>query len=233
MSFFCNSCSIINNLKITNKLYYVAMYLESSEKINTNDNSIIFTINANANAISISNNTSSTSASLTATTNTTNGIGNFYVSLLENITNLIYQQFSSLPGFENCNSDTSLTSYYPLNTINLVSTEIMKFKFDIINLKVSRQGGQTIDAFIEYQYINYFENFNYQNLRDYIIQVLTNPIDIDTYWENLAIYIAQNALQKFKKIIGIKINLVVLSNPDGDISEPGDHGPTYTYGIFI
>ena len=108
----------------------------------------------------------------------------------------------------------------------------MKFKFDIINLKVPRQGGQTIDAFIEYQYINYFDNFNYKYLRDYVIQVLTDPIDIDTYWENLAIYIAQNAIQKFKKIIGIKINLVVLNNPDGDISEPGDHGPTFTYGIF-
>ena len=208
------------------------MYLESSEETNVVDNTIKFTINIKANAINKSNNTASASASLTDTINTTNGIGNFYVSLLADAVDLIYKKLSSINDFENCNADTSVTSFNPLNTLNLVSTEIMKFKFDILNLKVPRQGGQTIDAFIEYQYINYFENFNYEYLRNYVIKVLTDPIDVETYWENLAIYIAQNAIQKFNKIIGIKVNLVVLSNPNGPTPEPGEHGPTYTYGVF-
>jgi hypothetical protein len=193
------------------------------------DDTISFSIYLKAEAINRSSVTGSVSANINGTSNTTNGIGNYYVSLLEQGVQLIYSELSTINGFEDCNSDNVINSFNPLNNINLNSTEIMKFKFDILNLHVERQGGQTINVFVEYQYVNYFTNFRYNILRDYIIGVLKSDIDIDTYWENLEIYIAHNALDKFKKIAGIRINLVVLSNP---IDEAGDHGPTFTYGVF-
>jgi hypothetical protein len=234
MSFFGNNQNaIINNLFILNKQYYVVVYLETTTLIDSLTNVIFIDIKLKGNCINLDSKTSSASASINGTANTFVSISNFYVSLLNDGVNLLYSAFSLIEGFSNCNNITSFTTYNAINNINQISTNIMKFKFDILNLKIERQGGQTIDAFIEYQYINYYTSFNYINLRDYVIQVLENDTDINSYWEYICIFIAHNALQKFKDIIGIKINLVVLSNPYGEISEPGDHGPTYTYGLFI
>lgn len=233
MSFFRdNKTKIINNLLISNKLYYVASYLDTKEET-LDDGSIRFTIYIKAYALNTFGKESTATASLSGTSNTTNGIGNFYVSLLNDAVNLIYQVLSDIPGFENCNSNTVISIINPINVIGLVSTDLMKFQFDILNLKVARQGDQIINAFIKYQYINYFDGFDYRPLRDFVLNVLESTIDIDTFWENLAVYIAHKSIQLFPQIAGIKIELIVLSNPDGEISEPGDHGPVYTYGNYL
>ena len=44
---------------------------------------------------------------------------------------------------------------------------------------------------------------------------------------------AHKAIKLFPQICGIKFELIVLSNPDGKISEPGNHGPIYTYGYYL
>lgn len=233
MSFFCdNKCKIINNLSISNKLYYVANYLDTQETTEP-DGTIQFTINTKAYAMNISGKETSASASLSGSTNTTNGIGIFYVSLLLDAVNLIYQVLSSIPGFENCNSKTSIYIDNPLNVINLVSIDTMKFQFDILNLKVPRQEGQTLDVFIKYQYLKDFDGFDYKNLRSFVINVLESTVDKNTYWEHLCLYMAHKAIKLFPQICGIKIEIIVFSNPDGIISEPGNHGPIYTFGYYL
>jgi hypothetical protein len=234
MSFFCdNKCKILNNLSITNKLYYVAIYLDSDESINVDNNNIKITIYVKANVMNTSGKETSASASLSGTSNTLNGIGNFYITLLGQAVNLIYQTISNIPGFENCNSNNVISITNPVNVIGLVPTDVMKFQFYITNLKVARQGGQTVNAYISYQYDNYFDGFDYEDLRNFVIEVLTSKIDIDTYWENLTVYIAHKAVKMFKPIVGIKINLIVLDNPDGPYPEYGDHGPIFTYGYYL
>ena len=230
MSYFCdNVCKISNNLEITGKLYFVSIYINTKEEESV-DKTITIQIYLNAVAINREGTTAQASASISGTSNTTTGISEFYIQLLNEGVNLIYSDLSMLNGFKRCNINTVTTSFNPLNNNSLESTDIMKFKFDILNLKVDRQEGQTIDVFVEYRYINYYTNFNYKPLRNYIIKVLTSSVDSDSFWENLCIYIAHNALVKFKDILGIKLNFVVKNNPDGANPEPGDHGPTYTYG---
>ena len=231
MSYFCdNVCKISNNLEITGKLYFVSIYIYTKEEESA-DKTITIHIYLNAVAINREGNTSKASANISGTSNTTTDISNFYIKLLNEGVNLIYADLSILKGFNGCNSNTAITSFNPLNNISLESTDVMKFKFDILNLKTDRQEGQTINAFVEYRYINYYSKFNYEYLRNYIIKVLTNSsVDSNAYWEDLCIYIAHNALVKFKDILGITINLVVKNNPDGVNPEYGDHGPIYTYG---
>lgn len=233
MSFFDgNENAIVNNLQILNKLYYVVIFIESINQTDLPNNKILIEIFLKGNGINRNSETSSASANITGTSNTTNGISNFYVSLLNEGVNLLYSNFSSIEGFSNCDNTTSFTNYGILNNINQSSTSTMNFKFDILDLKVHRQEGQTVNAFIEYQYVNFYTNFNYKPLRQYIIGVLESDLDIDAYWEYIEIYIAHTALQKFKDIIGIKIQFVVNDNPTGPNPEPGNHGPIYTYGIF-
>jgi hypothetical protein len=233
MSFFTdNKSKIINNLMISNKLYYVANYLDSQET-NEPDGTIKITIKTKAYAMNNSGKETSASASLSGSTNTTNGIGFFYVSLLGDAVNLIYKTLSTKPGFENCNSKTSIYIDNPLNVISLVSIDTMKFQFDILNLKVPRQEGQTVNALIKYQYVKDFDVFDYKNLRSFVIDVLESTVDKNTYWENLCLYIAHKAIKLFPQICGIKIELIILSNPNGQMSEPGNHGPTYTYGYYL
>jgi len=233
MSFFGNNkVSIINNLSILNKLYYVSIYVKSITHTDLPNKDILIEIKLYGYCINSNSKTSSASCSISGTSNTTNGISNFYVSLLNQGVNLLYSDFSEIEGFSNCNSSTSITSYDDYNNISLVTRNVMKFKFEILNLATNRQGGQTINAYIEYQYVNYYSNFDYENLRNYVIKVLTSTVDENTFWEYLSIYIAHNALQKFKDIIGISVNLVVLNNPDGQTPEYGNHGPTYVYGIY-
>jgi hypothetical protein len=233
MSFFGdNKSKIINNLLISNKLYYVANYLDSEETTEP-DGTIKITINIKSYAMNNSGKETNASASLSGSTNTTNGVGNFYVRLLDDAVKLIYQLLSTIPGFDNCNSNTVTSITNPLNVIGLVSNDTMKFQFYINNLKVPRQGGQTVNAYISYQYENYFDGFAYEELRNFVIEVLTSTIDINTYWENLAVYIAHKAVKMFKPIVGIKINLIVLDNPNGAYPEYGDHGPIYTYGYYL
>ena len=232
MSYFLdNTSSIINNLELLNKKYFISIYIETIEReISKNTHEI--TINYKGIGLNLNEETASTTTTITGTTNTLTGIGLFYTNLLDAGIELLYEQFSYIEGFRNCKSDNVLKIFNPLNNISLVSTNNMKFKFDILNINSDRQGGQTIDAIIEYQYVEYWDGINYINLRDYIIKVLTSNIDLETYWENLCIYIAHTSLQLFPKISGIKIDLTVKSNPDGVDPEPGDHGPTYIYGIF-
>ena len=108
----------------------------------------------------------------------------------------------------------------------------MYFTFDIIDLVVNRQGQQTLNVFVSYQYDFFYKNFSYEDLREYVISILESTIDDFTKWEYLAIFIAQTAYMKYEAILGIKIQIIVKSNPDGYYPEPGDHGPTYIYGKF-
>ena len=233
MAFFGNNeNAILNNLYILNKLYYVVIFIESINQTNLPNNEISIEIFLKGNAINRNSETSTASANISGTSNTTNGISNFYVLLLNKCIDLLYSNFSSIKGFANCDNTTSFTNYNILNNINQSSTSTMNFKFDILDLKINRQEEQTVNAFIEYQYINYYTNFNYKPLRQYIIDVLESDLDINAYWEYIEIYIAHNALQKFKDIIGIKIQFVVNDNPTGTNPEPGNHGPIYTYGLI-
>ena len=91
MSFFGdNKSKIINNLLISNKLYYVANYLDSEETTEP-DGTIKITINIKSYAMNNSGKETNASASLSGSTNTTNGVGNFYVRLLDDAVKLIYQ----------------------------------------------------------------------------------------------------------------------------------------------
>ena len=232
MSYFCdNICPIINNLVIADKLYFVSLYIKTIEEV-LDDKTILIKIYLKAIALNKSEHNVVSTANVSGTTNTVVGIDTFYINLLNSGIDLIYKNLASINGFEGCNSNNSITNYNPYNNINLVTSNLMKFKFDILNQKVDRQGGQTVDAYIEYQYNCYYKGPNYENIRNYIIKVLTSTINPDTYWENLCIYIAHNVLSVYKDLSGIKINLVVKNNPDGTIPEPGDHGPTYVFGIF-
>jgi len=231
-SFFCNNtCSIINNLNITKKKYFVTIYIESIEK-NMENNVYFIKIYLKAIAINTLKNTASTSASISGTTNTTNDIANFYVSVLNQCVNLLYSNLSTINEFNNCNSSNTISIFNPINSINLISTDIMKFDFEILNIKTKRQGGQTVNAYVEYQYVNFYTNFNYESLSAYVKMVIESTVDAYTYWEHLVIYIAHYALIEYKEILGIKIKLVVLDNPIGPVIEPGNHGPTYVYGVF-
>jgi len=232
-SFFCNNtCDIINNLDIANKLYFVAIYLVSIETNKLKNNTYSIKILLKGVGLNTSSATATTTAGITGTTNTTNGIANFYVSVLNQGVNLIYSNLSQIEDFQNCDSSNTLSIYNPINNINLISTDIMKFYFEILNIKTKRQGGQTVNAYVEYQYVNFYTNFNYESLRTYVKKVIESTVDVDTFWENLVIYIAHNALVKYNEILGIKVRLVVLDNPIGPIIEPGNHGPTYVYGVF-
>ena len=108
----------------------------------------------------------------------------------------------------------------------------MYFTFDITDLVVNRQGQQTLDVIVCYQYDFFYQNFDYEDLREYIISILESAIDDFTKWEYLAIFIAQTAYMKYEAILGIKIQIIVKDNPNGYLPEPGDHGPTYIYGNF-
>jgi len=232
MSYFCdNICPIINNLKIEGKLYYVSLYIDTIEEVLV-DKTILIKIFLKAIALNQSEQNVITTANVSGTANTVVGIDTFYINLLNSGIDLIFKDLSSIKGFEGSNLNNSIVNYNPYNNINLVTSNLMKFKFDILNQKVDRQGGQTIDAYIEYQYNCYYKGPNYENIRNYIIKVLNSTINPDTYWENLCIYIAHNVLSVYKDLSGIKINLIVKNNPDGTIPEPGEHGPTYVYGIF-
>lgn len=146
--------------------------------------------------------------------------------------NLIYSNLATINEFNNCDNSNTLSIFNPVNNINLISTDIMKFYFEILRIKTKRQGGQTINAFVEYQYVNFYTNFNYQLFSEYVKEVIESTIDPNAYWENIVIYLAHYALDKYKEILGIKIQLVVLDNPIGPIIEKGDHGPVYVYGVF-
>lgn len=231
--FFCeDTCSIINNLNITNKKYFVAIYLVSIEKNKLKKNKYSIKIYLKGVGINTSSKTASTSASISGTTNTTNDIAKFYVSVLNEGVNLIYSNLSTINEFNNCNNSNTISIFNPVNNIDLISTDIMKFDFEILNIKTKRQGGQTVNAYVEYQYVNFYTNFNYDSLRAYIKKVIESTVDPYAYWENLVIYLAHYALNKYKEILGIKIKLVVLDNPIGPFIELGNHGPTYVYGVF-
>lgn len=235
MSFFGNNeNAIVNNLLILNKLYYIVIFIESINQTDLPNNEILIEIFLKGNVINRNSETSSASANITGTSNTTNGISNFYVSFLNEGVNLLYSNFSSIEGFSNCDNTTSFTNYSILNNINQLSTSTMNFKFDILDLKVNRNYGQTLNIFVEYQYINYYTNFSYIPLRQYIIDVFESDIDNNSYWEYICIYIAHTALQKFKEISGIKLYVIIKDNPNPNVEiyEPGNHGPIYTYGIF-
>ena len=233
MSFFGNNeNAIVNNLHILNKLYYVVIFIESINQTNLPNNEIFFEIFLKGNVINRNSETSSASANISGTSNTTTGISNFYVSLLNEGVDLLYSNFSSIEGFANCNHTTSFTNYDILNNINQFSINTMNFKFDILDLKVNRQEGQTVNIFLEYQYINYYTNTDYIPIRQYIIDIFESDVDNNTKWEYICIYIAHNILQNYNEILGIKIQVIVKDNPNGEISEPGNHGPIYTYGII-
>ena len=233
MSFFGNNeNAIVNNLLILNKLYYVVIFIESINQTDLSNNKILFEIFLKGNVINRNSETSSASANISGTSNTTNDISNFYVSLLNEGVDLLYSNFSSIEGFANCDHITSFTNYDILNNINQLSINTTNFKFDILDLKVDRQEGQTLNIFVEYQYVNYYTNTDYTRIRQYIIDIFENNVDIDSYWEYICIYIAHTILQNYNEIIGIKIQVVVKDNPNGKSSEPGNHGPIYSYGII-
>jgi hypothetical protein len=230
--FSTNQNQIVNNLSITNKQYFIIIYIENVVYQKVNNTQYYFEITLQGEGINRNFKTASTSASLTGTTNTTNGISNTYVGFLTQVINLLYHNFSLLPGFQGCSAETSLTSFNAINNVGLTDTNVLKFSFDILNLAVQRQRGQTLDVFVTYRYKNTYQLFDYKVLRQYIIDVLTSTVDENSYWEYLSAFLAQTAYHQYPELEGITIQILAKSNPSGDIPEPGDHGPIYTYGVM-
>jgi len=236
MDYFCdNSCKIINNLMIQDKQYFIVIYIKDI-KYSKDEKKSVYTIfiSLDGVGINLNNNTATCSVTYTGSTNNTDGIANTYVDFFNEAVKLLLSTFSKNPYFKNCSLTTTTREFNAINKIGLVTTDIMYFSFDILNLKVNRQESQIIDVFVSYLYIDFYNIFDYKQLRQEILDILLNVIDANTKWEYLALFIAQTSYHKYNKFIsGIKIQIVVKDNPNGNISEPGNHGATYNYGKFI
>jgi hypothetical protein len=219
---------------IQKKQYFIVIYVKDIVYGKNEDNNTYFIkIALDGIGLNRDNQTATANVTYTGTTNTTNGIASQYVTFFNNAVELLLYDFSYIVGFNNCSLNVSTIEFNSLNRTSLESKNVMNFSFDILDLVVNRQGQQTLNVFVNYQYNIFYENFDYEPLREYIISILESTIDDLTKWEYLVIFIAQTAYMKYKAISGIKIQIVVESNPNGYYPEPGDHGPTYVYGEFV
>lgn len=111
------------------------------------------------------------------------------------------------------------------------------FQFQINEYHTKRQAGQTLDIYVRYAMkddIDYADYPDYRALRTIALKYLEPSEDLptNTFWEVIAAKIGNDLLSKYP-FSGISVQLLVHSNENGSIPEPGNHGPIYTIGDVI
>lgn len=111
------------------------------------------------------------------------------------------------------------------------------FQFQINDYHTTRQAGQTIDVYIRYgmkDSVNYSQYPDYRELRKVVLGYLepSNDLPANTFWEIIAEKMGNDLLVHYP-LSGISVQILVHPNEEGNISEPGFHGPIYTAGDVI
>ena len=111
------------------------------------------------------------------------------------------------------------------------------FQFQISNYHTQRQGGQTLDLYVRYAIkdgTDYSKYPDYRQLRNMTLPYLepSKELPVNTFWEKIVSKMAKQ-LKSHYSLAGISVQLLVYPNKNGNISEPGFHGPIYTIGDVI
>ena len=108
------------------------------------------------------------------------------------------------------------------------------FQFEISKYHTKRQSGQTVNIYVRYAYEKNLPANKYPDyrlMRTTILKYMepSEKYPADVYWEILATEMGRELMKNFP-LEGVSIQMIVLDNPNSDIYEPGDHGPTFTVG---